>query len=64
MVVFKQDLLSRFVGTDEGEVTEYLGYEIIRDREARTAKIVQSDYAECVHKKLAQRFWVHSKGTD
>jgi hypothetical protein len=33
---FKQYLLlSRFVGTDEGEVTEYLGCEIIRDRENR-----------------------------
>jgi hypothetical protein len=28
MVAFNRDLLSRFVGTDEGEVTEYLGYEI------------------------------------
>jgi hypothetical protein len=50
MSAFKQDLLSRFVGTDEGEVTEYLGCEIIRDREARTAKIVQSGYAERVLK--------------
>jgi hypothetical protein len=50
MPAFKQDLLSRFVGTDEGEVTEYLGYEIIRDREARTTKIVQSDYVERVLK--------------
>ncbi len=40
MSAFKQDLFSRFVGTDEGEVTEYLGCEIIRDREARTGKIV------------------------
>ena len=29
MAAFKQDLLSRFVGTDEGEVTEYLRCEII-----------------------------------
>ncbi len=50
MTAFKQDLLSRFVGTDEGEVTEYLGCEIIRDRKARTAKIVQSGYAERVLK--------------
>ena len=50
MSAFKQDLLSRFVGTDEGEVTEYLGCEIIRDREARTARIVQSGYAERVLK--------------
>ena len=47
---FKQDLLSRFVGTDEGEVTEYLGCEIIRDREAKTAKIVQAGYSERVLK--------------
>ncbi len=38
---------------DEGEVTEYLGCETIRDREARTAKIVQSGYAECVLSALA-----------
>ena len=50
MASFKQDLLSRFVGTDEGEVTEYLGCEIIRDREAKTAKIVQAGYAERVLK--------------
>ena len=29
MTVLKQDLLSHFVGTDEGEVTEYFGCEII-----------------------------------
>ena len=50
MATFKQDLLSRFVGTDEGEVTEYLGCEIIRDRGTRTAKILQSGYAERVLK--------------
>jgi hypothetical protein len=53
MVVFKQDPLSRFVGTDEGEVTEYLSCEIIRDREAKTEKIVQSGYFECV----LENFW-------
>jgi hypothetical protein len=50
MTAFKQDLLSRFVGTDEGEVMDYLGYEIIRDRGTRTTKIVQSGYAERVLK--------------
>jgi hypothetical protein len=55
MAAFKQDLLSRFVGTDEGEVTEYLGCEIIRDRAARTAKIVQSGYAERVLKTLGMQ---------
>jgi hypothetical protein len=53
MVVFKQDPLSRYVGTDEGEVTEYLSCEIIRDREAKTEKIVQSGYFECV----LENFW-------
>ena len=48
MVSFKQDLLSRFVGTDEGEVTEYLGCDIIRNREAKTAKIFQAAYTERV----------------
>jgi hypothetical protein len=50
MTSFKQDLLGRFVGTDEGEVTEYLGCEIIRNREVRTTQIVQFAYSECVLK--------------
>ena len=32
MATFKKELLTRFVGTDEGEVTQYLGCELIRDR--------------------------------
>ena len=43
-------LIEGFVGTDEGEVTQYLGCELIRDRKARTAKLVQSGYAERVLK--------------
>ena len=35
-------LLTRFQGTDEGEVKEYLGCEVIRDRAARTGKMVQA----------------------
>jgi hypothetical protein len=50
MAAFKQDILFRFVGTDDREVTEYLGCELIRDREAKLAKIVQSGYAERVLK--------------
>jgi hypothetical protein len=50
MTAFKKELLARFVGTDEGEVTEYLGCELIRDRSAKTAKIVQKVYAERVLK--------------
>ena len=48
MATFKRELLTRFVGTDEGEVTQYLGCEVIRDRTARTAKLVQAGYAERV----------------
>jgi hypothetical protein len=43
MSKFKQELLTRFQGTDEGEVKEYLGCEVIRDRAARTGKMVQSN---------------------
>jgi hypothetical protein len=50
MTTFKQDPFFRFVRTDEGEVTEYLGCEIIRDREGRTSKIVESGYTERVLK--------------
>jgi hypothetical protein len=50
MTSFKQDLLGRFVGTDEGEVTEYLGCEIIRNREVSTTEIVQFANTECVLK--------------
>ena len=46
MVTFKKEFLTRFVG----EVTQYLGCELIRDRKARTAKLVQSGYAERVLK--------------
>ncbi len=48
MSKFKQELLTRFQGTDEGEVKEYLGCEVIRDRVARTGKMVQAGYAERV----------------
>ena len=45
---FKQELLTRFQGTDEGEVKEYPGREVLRDRAARTGKLVQAGYAERV----------------
>ena len=48
MSKFKRDLLSRFVGTDEGEVMEYLGCELVRDRRTRTGHLVQAGYAERV----------------
>ena len=41
MSKFKQELLTRFQGTDEG-------CEVIRDRAARTGKMVQAGYAERV----------------
>ena len=48
MSQFKAELLSRFAGTDEGEVTEYLGCELIRNRKERTGHLVQAGYAERV----------------
>ncbi len=48
MSKFKQELLTQFHGTDQGEVKEYLGCEVIRDRAARTVKLVQAGYAERV----------------
>jgi len=50
MSTFKKEILTRFIGTDEGEVTEYLGCELIRDRAAKSATIVQKEYAERVLK--------------
>jgi hypothetical protein len=50
MAAFKKEILTRFIGTDEGEATEYLGCELIRDRLAKTATIVQKGYAERVLK--------------
>jgi hypothetical protein len=44
MTAFKKEILTRFIGTYEGEVTEYLGYELIRNRSAKTATIVQKGY--------------------
>jgi hypothetical protein len=42
----KMKLLSRFVGTGEGEVTTYLGCELIRNHAAQTTKLVQKGYVE------------------
>jgi hypothetical protein len=43
---FKKDLLTRFQGTDEGPVEQYLGCQLIRDRQHRVSKLVQTAYAE------------------
>ena len=48
MAAFKAHMLERFIGTDEGEVTEYLGCELVRDRKARTGQLIQAGYAERV----------------
>jgi hypothetical protein len=48
MAEFKAHMLDRFIGTDEGEVTEYLGCELVRDRKARTGQLIQAGYAERV----------------
>ncbi len=49
-VAFKKEILTRSVGTYEGEVTEYLGCDLIRNRSAKTAILVQRVYAERVLK--------------
>jgi hypothetical protein len=48
MAEFKAHMLDRFIDTDEGEVTEYLGCELVRDRKARTGQLIQAGYAERV----------------
>ena len=48
MSKFKRNPLDRFVGTYEGEVTEYLGCELVRDQKSRTEHLVQAGYAERV----------------
>eukprot|EP00961_Rhodomonas_salina_P085158 1143384-Rhodomonas_salina.1 len=45
---FKEDFLKRFEGTDEGDVEQYLGCEVIYYREASTVTLRQKVYAECV----------------
>ena len=50
VTMFKKELLTRFIGTDEGEVTQYLGCELIRDRQENSAELVQAGYAERVLK--------------
>jgi hypothetical protein len=41
MATFKKNILTWFIGTDEGEVTEYLGCKLIRDRSSKTAKCAE-----------------------
>ena len=41
-------MLDRIISTDEGEVTEYLGCELVRDRKDRTGQLIQAGYAERV----------------
>ena len=49
MIAFKKEILTWFIGTDEGEVTEYLGGDLIRNRSAKwTTKLVQRGYTERV----------------
>eukprot|EP00961_Rhodomonas_salina_P084642 1136999-Rhodomonas_salina.1 len=57
MAAFKKAFLTRFEGTDEGEVTTYLGCELIRDRVARTIVFRQAVYA----KKILQLYGAWDK---
>ena len=57
---FKQALLTRFKGEDQGEVTEYLGCEIIRDWDKRQILFRQSNYS----RKIVQYFNITSTQRD
>lgn len=48
LVLFKRDLLTRFDGTDEGEIEQYLGCEVIFDSEGRKVTLRQKVYTELV----------------
>eukprot|EP00961_Rhodomonas_salina_P164305 2213300-Rhodomonas_salina.1 len=48
MEAFKTCMLARFDGTDEGDVTEYLGCKVVRDRAAKTLHLRQSAYIQKV----------------
>eukprot|EP00961_Rhodomonas_salina_P200076 2698854-Rhodomonas_salina.1 len=48
MQQFKNDFLKRFEGTDENDVEQYLGCEVIFDREASSVTLRQKVYAERV----------------
>ena len=48
MAEFKAHMFDRFISTDEGEVTEYLGCELVRDRKDRTGQLILAGYAERV----------------
>ena len=45
---FKKQYLTRFDGTDEGEVTRYLGCQLQRDSQLGPGQILQTGYAEKV----------------
>ena len=64
MAAFKKEILTRFIGTDEGEVTEYLEGELIRHRSAKTAKLVQRGYAERLDCGTASHVLLHRKVYD
>eukprot|EP00961_Rhodomonas_salina_P123232 1659996-Rhodomonas_salina.1 len=42
---FKREFLKQYEGTDEGEVTTYLGCELIRDRVNQSINFRQAVYA-------------------
>ena len=55
MAAFKKEILTRFVGTDEGDITEFLGCQLIGDRSAKTAEIVRNVCADRVLKSFGMR---------
>eukprot|EP00961_Rhodomonas_salina_P067554 907384-Rhodomonas_salina.1 len=47
---FKASFLTAFEGTDDGEVSEYLGCEVQRDWKTRELKLSQLGYTACILK--------------
>jgi hypothetical protein len=50
----KQQILSKFSGTDEGEVHWYLGMRVIWDRKRRTIALEQGTYIESIVNKFLE----------
>jgi hypothetical protein len=50
----KQQILSKFSGTDEGEVRWYLGMRVTRDRKRRTIALEQGTYIESIVNKFLE----------
>eukprot|EP00961_Rhodomonas_salina_P254838 3444252-Rhodomonas_salina.3 len=55
--LFKDDFLTRFDGTDDSAVEQYLGCKVIFDREACSVTLQQKVYAERVLRTYGMPVW-------